>query len=81
MHFSHWPNAAANWLGPWNLKTNQYDFINLDNVERSVKISKSFIERWGQHASFAAFQPVNEPWWNSDMGVLKGYYRQVRKIV
>jgi len=29
----------------------------------------------------AAIEPVNEPWWNSDMDVLKDFYRDVRNMM
>jgi hypothetical protein len=37
--------------------------------------------RWGNHSAFAAFEPVNEPWWNTPMPVLKDFYRDARKLV
>lgn len=33
------------------------------------------------HSAFAAFQPVNEPWWNTPLDPLFDYYRKVRKLV
>lgn len=80
-HFSHWPNAQANWLGYWNMEYQYYENVDWDNVERSVDISAGLIQRWGKHPAFAAFQPVNEPWWNSNIDVLKNYYVQVRNIL
>ena len=78
--FSHWPNAAANWMGEWNLETNKYDHINYDNINWSVKNSEALLARWGNHSAFAAFEPVNEPWWNSDFEVIKDFYRTTRKL-
>lgn len=37
--------------------------------------------RWGNHSAFGAFEPVNEPWWNTPLEPLKDMYRQVRKLV
>jgi len=37
--------------------------------------------KWGSHSAFAAFEPVNEPWWASDFDVLKNWYREVRPLV
>lgn len=39
------------------------------------------LKRWGSHPAFVGFTPVNEPWWASDLTVLKGFYRDVRKLV
>ena len=37
--------------------------------------------KWGNHPAHAAFEPVNEPWWNTPLDVLKDFYRDVRKLV
>lgn len=37
--------------------------------------------RFGSHPALYAFEPINEPWWNSDYDVLKNYYRQAREII
>jgi hypothetical protein len=39
------------------------------------------MEKYGLHPAVYAFEPVNEPWWASDMGVLKDFYRKARNIV
>ena len=80
-HFSHWPNAQANWLGYWNVEYQYYENTSWENVDRAVSISTELIKKWGKHSAFAAFEPVNEPWWNSNLDVLKSYYRQVREIL
>lgn len=80
-HFSHWPNAQANWLGYWNVALQYYENTNWDNVNASIAMCEELIKRWGNHPAFAAFEPVNEPWWNSDEEVLKSYYRSVRDIL
>lgn len=80
-HFSHWPNAQANWLGYWNVSAGHYENTSWENVNRSVSISENLIKRWGNHSAFAAFEPVNEPWWNSNEDVLKEYYRRVRDVL
>jgi hypothetical protein len=46
-----------------------------------VKISLDFLKRWGKHKAFHAYEPVNEPWWSSDLPTLKDFYRTVRKLV
>ena len=42
---------------------------------------EAMLRRWGSHPAFFAFEPVNEPWWNSDLTELKSWYREVRKLV
>lgn len=39
------------------------------------------LKRWGGHSAFGAFEPVNEPWWNTPIDQLKDFYREVRKWV
>jgi len=79
--YSHWPNAEANWMGQFNRETYKYDNINYDNINWSIRNSEKLLQRWGNHPAFGAFEPVNEPWWNSNIDVLKDFYRAVRKLV
>ena len=80
-HFSHWDNAQANWMGQWNITTGKYDHINFDHLEWSLAVSEKLLKRWGSHSAMKAFEPVNEPWWNSDIDVLKAFYKRVRPMV
>ena len=41
-----------------------------ENIKRAVKICIDILEKWGQHYALAAFQPVNEPFEDSDITVL-----------
>lgn len=52
-----------------------------ENMQRAVNISEGLLKRWGNHPAHAAFEPVNEPWWNSNLDILKDFYRDVRKLV
>jgi len=79
-HFSHWPNAQANWLGEWNISAGHYDHINFENIRWSLMTSEHFLTRWGNHSAFYGFEPVNEPWWNTNEDVLKDFYRDVRRM-
>lgn len=79
-HFSHWPNSAANWMGTWNLETDRYDSLDLDNIQRSLAVAETFLERWGKHPAFGGYQPVNEPWWSSDFNMLKVFYRNAYSL-
>jgi hypothetical protein len=38
------------------------------------------LQRWGSHPALIGFEPVNEPK-NTNLVVLKDFYRQVRKLV
>lgn len=80
-YFSHWPGESADWQGQWNFTTWSYDFINHTNINLSLKNAEDHLKRWGHHKAFAAYEPVNEPWWSSDMDELKDFYRKSRKLV
>lgn len=80
-HYEHWATRASHWLGHWNLTTGQYDYLSPENVKRSIRIVTKILGKWGRHPAFAAFEPVNEPWADSDMPLLKAFYRAVRNLV
>jgi glucan 1,3-beta-glucosidase len=76
-HFSH--VDVADWMGPWN--GTGYDYINYKNIDFALETVNMLLDRWGSHPAVAALEPVNEPWWNSDMAVLKDFYRKVRSLM
>ena len=39
------------------------------------------LKTYGHHKSFAAYEPVNEPWGNTPYEVLSAFYRQTREQV
>ena len=73
-HF--WHNGDSRWMGPWN--GSSYDFIDYDNINWAVDTVSGLLEEFGSHASLYALEPVNEPWWCSDLPTLKDFYRTVR---
>lgn len=80
-HYEHWATRAADWMGHWNVEEGRYEWLSPENIDRSVNITSQIFDLWGRHPAFAAFEPVNEPWNFSDMGLLKGFYRRVRELV
>jgi len=83
-NFSHWPGNAGNWMGPFNLTENAYDYIYTDEdkgIQWSLDVVSKLMALYGQHPALYAFEPVNEPWWGSDYEVLKSFYRQARTII
>ena len=71
-HLSHWPTQNAHWMGTWN--GTEYD-INQDNIDWALDNVRVLMEKYGHHPAVYAFEPVNEPWWNSDLVTLKNFYR------
>jgi len=80
-NFNHWGNQAGEWMGPWNAETQSYDYINWDNVKFAEETVAMLLDRWGNHPALYALEPMNEPWYQSDMSVLKTFYRHVRRII
>jgi glucan 1,3-beta-glucosidase len=78
-NFMHWEILAAEWMGPWNGKS--YDFIDFQNIQWAVNVVDDVLTRWGSHNAVYAIEPVNEPWANSNMNVLKDFYRTVRSLI
>ena len=78
-HFSHWAVQAAEWMGPWT--GTEYEYINTANIAFALETVQQLLDRWGTHPAVTALEPVNEPWANSDMGVLKDFYRAARDKV
>lgn len=42
---------------------------------------QGLLNKWGDHEALYAIEPVNEPWWNSDLDVLMQFYRDVRNMM
>jgi hypothetical protein len=66
-------------MGPWNGWG--YDYIDSDNIQWAVDNVTALMAKWGNHPAFYALEPVNEPWWSSDIPTLKQFYRDTREEV
>lgn len=77
-NFSHWDHAFGEWMGTWNDSNGAYDSINWSNIQWAIQVSNDIIAKWGTHNAFYALEPLNEPWWSTDLDVLKTFYRNVR---
>ena len=74
-HFEHWSHSYGEWMGPWD--NNQYKYIDFDHIDWAVDTIDRILDEWEQHPALYAIEPMNEPWKNSDVAVLKGFYRRV----
>jgi glucan 1,3-beta-glucosidase len=77
-NFTHWDTAWGEWMGTWDNDIGGYSTINWANVQWAIQVSNDIIAEWGTHKAFYALEPLNEPWWSSDISILKTFYRQVR---
>jgi len=66
-------------MGHWN--GSSYDFIDYDNMNWSIDTVRGLLEEWGDHPALYALEPVNEPWWCSDLPTLKEFYKTVRTMM
>lgn len=78
-NFKHWSILDAKWMGEWNGQ--EYVSINETNIEFARNTVYGIMEKWGDHPALYAIEPVNEPWWNSDLATLKGFYQACRSDV
>ena len=68
-------------MGTWDADKKKYVEINQENIDFAVKTIDLILDKWGTHSAVYAIEPVNEPWWHSDISVLKGFYRRVRTLM
>lgn len=80
-NFDHWDNALGEWMGPWTDSTSSYDYINLARIDWALDTVEGLLNKWGDHPALYALEPVNEPWWSSDLDLLKGFYRKVYAMI
>lgn len=50
-------------------------------MQRSLDVSENLLKKWGTHSALYAFEPINEPWLETEIPLLKDFYRKVRKMV
>jgi glucan 1,3-beta-glucosidase len=79
--YRHWDIRGGNWAGRFNLTTNSYTTLNMSNIELSLEVVKRVVERYHSDKVVVGFTPVNEPWGNIPLDVLKDYYWRSYQIV
>jgi glucan 1,3-beta-glucosidase len=80
-NFKHWSIENATWMGHFDGDSQTYTSINQQNMQWSLDVVKNLMKKWGNHPAVHALEPVNEPWWNSDLPTLKDFYRSCRDAV
>lgn len=68
-------------MGEWDADASQYASINQDNLDFAKDTVQGLLDTWGSHEALYAIEPVNEPWWHTDLSVLKTFYREVRDMM
>ena len=80
-HFEHWSHALGEWMGQWDNDKGQYKYIDIEGINWAIDTIDGLLKEWGDHPAVYAIEPVNEPWWSSDLALLKGFYRSVHKMM
>ena len=80
-NFSHWEQAYGEWMGEWDPSTWSYKSINQDNIDWAKDTIQGLLNKWGDHKALYAIEPVNEPWYATDLDTLKTFYRDVRTMM
>ena len=78
-HFDHRDHVWGEWMGTYN--GSGYDEIDQDAIDWAVRTVDLIVDRWGNHPAVYAIEPVNEPWFHSDIDTLKSFYRTVRENI
>jgi len=80
-NFSHWEQAVGDWMGTFDMGSWSYTSFNQENIDFAKDTVQGLLDTWGDHEAVYAIEPVNEPWWASDLDTLKQFYRDVRAMV
>ena len=85
-NFNHWDQAYGEWMGVYDEaeggnNCGDYQNPNMDNIEWAKDTVQGILTQWGSHPALYAIEPVNEPWWCTDLDLLKTFYRDVRTMM
>lgn len=73
--------SIGEWMGYWDNDQLKYTEYYQDNIDFAVDTIQGLLDRWGDHEALYAIEPMNEPWFLSDLDVLKSFYRDVRNLM
>lgn len=72
--YRHWELRSADWVGPWNIQTQSYDSINFTNVDVTLRAVEALVSLHKDDPVVVGMTPLNEPWYNTPLDVLKEFY-------
>ena len=81
IYFNHWKYRSADWIGEYNISAKKYSNINNDNIKFTLKVIKNIINKYKNRKSFWAIEPINEPWENTPIYILKNFYKNVYDLL
>ena len=53
----------------------------MDNIDWAKDTVKGILDKWGDHPALYAIEPVNEPFYCTDLTLLKKFYRDVKEMM
>ena len=72
--FEHWPVRAARWLGDFNRFNLTYEVINYAHIQHSLDTIQIIVDLYKNNPAVIGLEPVNEPFEQSPVPVLKQFY-------
>lgn len=79
--FVHWPTRSADWVGKFDVKHQNYTYINYKHLLHSLKVVRRITERYATHPAINGLETVNEPWQFTPLRILKEFYWKSYKVV
>lgn len=70
-NFQHWPILEASWFGTFERSNNSYLDINYSNIQHSLLVVQTILDRYANHPAVLGVEPLNEPWWFTPLPELK----------
>ena len=72
--YKHWEIRGGNWIGHWNQEKFQYDDINQENIDHSLRVVKIVVDMYKNNPIVVGLEPINEPWGPIPMEILQEFY-------
>ena len=82
-NFIHWDIRTANWVGKFNLETKQYESIDMNSIDNTIKILEKIIIKYSntvQYPNLYGIAILNEPWEYTPELILKDFYQKTFNI-
>lgn len=79
--FQHWSTRNAQWIGHFNFSSLEYDYINQEHIDMTLKVISKMVERYQIFPSVLGLEPLNEPWEYTPISILKRFYWEGYKLI
>ena len=79
--FQHWSSRDAQWIGDFNFSSLQYDYINQDHIQMTLKVISEMVSKYQHFPAVLGLEPLNEPWQYTPIDNLKKFYWEGYKII